>query len=171
VTSFVQDLRQHQLQDRVLGMSISEFGRRTKENGSAGTDHGTSAPMFFFGPSVNAGIAGPQPNFGQVDRRGDFYYDHDFRHVYASVLNQWFDVSQDVVSSIFSSNTSHIPILRPPPLDLAKVDFNADGKLDFNDFLEFTQAFGTNEAKYDLDGDGNVGFGDFLKFVNAYRNR
>ncbi|MDE2954577.1 MAG: hypothetical protein OXR71_08640, partial [Gemmatimonadota bacterium] len=137
----------------------------------AGTDHGTSAPMFFFGPSVNAGIAGPAPNFEQVDRRGDFYYDHDFRHVYASVLNDWFDVSQDVVSNIFSSNTSHIPILRPPPIDLAKFDFNADGKLDFNDFLQFAKAYGSNEAKFDLDGDGNVGFGDFLRFVDAYRNR
>ena len=171
VTAFVQDLRQHQLQDRVLGMSISEFGRRTKENGSAGTDHGTSAPMFFFGPSVQAGIAGPNPDFERVDRRGDFYHDYHFRHVYASVLNQWFDVPHDVLSNIFSSNPSHIPILRPPPIDLAKFDFNADGKLDFNDFLEFTQAFGTDKAKYDLDGDGKVGFGDFLRFVDAYRNR
>ena len=170
VTSFVQDLRQHQLQDRVLGMSISEFGRRVKENGSAGTDHGTSAPMFFFGTSVNGGIAGPQPNFERVDRRGDFFFDNDFRHVYASVLNQWFDVSEDVVSNIFSSNPSHVPILRPK-LDLAQVDFNADGKLDFTDFLEFAQAFGGTEAKFDLDGDGKVGFNDFLRFVDAYRNR
>ncbi len=170
VTAFVQDLRQHQLQDRVLGMSISEFGRRVKENGSAGTDHGTSAPMFFFGTSVNAGIAGMSPNFEQVDGRGDFFHDYHFRQVYASVLNQWFDVSENVISSIFSSNPSLIPILRSIP-DLAKVDFNADGKLDFADFIEFAQAYGSTEAKYDLDGDGSVGFGDFLRFVEAYRNR
>ena len=108
VTSFVQDLRQHQLQDRVLGMSISEFGRRTKENGSAGTDHGTSAPMFFFGPSVQAGISGPAPNFEQVDRRGDFYYDHDFRHVYASVLNQWFErIARCCLKHLFIQHVSY----------------------------------------------------------------
>ena len=170
VTAFVQDLRQHQLQDRVLGMSISEFGRRTKENGSAGTDHGTSAPLFFFGPTVNAGITGKVPNFDQTDRRGDFFYEYHFRQVYASVLNQWFDVSGNVISSIFPSNPSLVPVLRSIS-DQSKVDFNADGKVDFTDFIEFAQGYGGTNPKYDLDSDGTVGFGDFLRFVDAYRNR
>ena len=170
VAAFVQDLREHQLQDRVLGMSISEFGRRVKENGSAGTDHGTSAPMFFFGPSINASVVGADPNFDRVDNRGDFFYDYDFRQVYASVLNQWFDVSENVLSNIFSSSPALIPLLSSTS-QFAKADFNADGKVDFNDFLQFAQAYGGTEAQYDLDGDGNVGFGDFLQFVEAYRNR
>jgi hypothetical protein len=170
VTAFTQDLRQNQLQDRVLGMTMSEFGRRVKENGSAGSDHGTSAPLFFFGTSVNAGVAGAAPNFEQVDNRGDFFYDYHFRQVYGSVLNQWFDVSEDVISSIFPSNPTLVPILRTTP-GLDKVDFNADGKLDFTDFIEFAQAYGGTEAKYDLDGDGSVGFGDFLRFADAFRNR
>ncbi|MDP6038888.1 MAG: DUF1501 domain-containing protein, partial [Candidatus Latescibacteria bacterium] len=126
VTAFVQDLRQNQLQDRVLGMTMSEFGRRVKENGSGGSDHGTSAPLFFFGTSVNAGIAGAAPNFEQVDNRGDFFYEYHFRQVYGSVLNQWFDVSEDLISSIFPSTPSLLPILRSIP-SLDKVDFNADG--------------------------------------------
>lgn len=170
VAAFVQDLREHQLQDRVLGMSISEFGRRVKENGSAGTDHGTSAPMFFFGSSINASVVGADPNFDRVDNRGDFFYDYDFRQVYASVLNQWFDVSENVLSNIFSSSPALIPLLSSTS-QFAKADFNADGKVDFNDFLQFAQAYGGTEAQYDLDGDGNVGFGDFLQFVEAYRNR
>lgn len=170
VAAFVQDLREHQLQDRVLGMSISEFGRRVKENGSAGTDHGTSAPMFFFGPSINASVVGADPNFDRVDNRGDFFYDYDFRQVYASVLNQWFDVSENVLSNIFSSSPALIPLLSSTS-QFAKADFNADGKVDFNDFLQFAQAYGGTESQYDLDGDGNVGFGDFLQFVEAYRNR
>ena len=170
VAAFVQDLREHQLQDRVLGMSISEFGRRVKENGSAGTDHGTSAPMFFFGPSINASVVGADPNFDRVDNRGDFFYDYDFRQVYASVLNQWFAVSENVLSNIFSSSPALIPLLSSTS-QFAKADFNADGKVDFNDFLQFAQAYDGTEAQYDLDGDGNVGFGDFLQFVEAYRNR
>ena len=170
VTAFVRDLRAHQLQDRVLGMSISEFGRRVKENGSAGTDHGTSAPMFFFGPSVDAGVVGAAPDFERVDGRGDFYYEYDFRQVYASVLNQWFDVSENVLSNIFSSSPELIPLLNAAS-QFAKVDFNRDGKVDFNDFLQFAQAYGGTKAQYDLDGDGSVGFGDFLQFVEAYRNR
>ena len=170
VTAFTQDLRQNQLQDRVLGMSMSEFGRRTKENGSAGSDHGTSAPLFFFGTSVNAGIAGPAPNFDQVDKRGDFFYDHHFRQVYASVLNQWFNVSENVLTSIFPSNPSIVPILRSTP-SLTQADFNADGKVDFADFIEFASAYGGTDTKYDLDNNGSVGFGDFLRFADAFRNR
>ncbi len=48
------------------------------------------------------------------------------------------------------------------------IDFNADGRLDFNDFLLFINAFDTTNPSYDLDADGLVGFGDFLRFVNAY---
>lgn len=170
VSAFTQDLKQHNLQDRVLGMSMSEFGRRTKENGSGGTDHGTSAPIFFFGTNVNAGVAGKAPDFETVDRRGDFFHEYHFRQVYASVLNQWFGVSENLITSLFPSNPSLVPILRPTP-DLTTSDFNADGKVDFTDFIEFAQNYGGTNAKYDLDSDGTVGFGDFLRFVDAYRNR
>lgn len=54
-------------------------------------------------------------------------------------------------------------------------DFNGDGRVDFEDFLHFAQAYGTwvgenatIEAAFDLDLDGAVGFGDFLMFVRAY---
>ena len=47
-------------------------------------------------------------------------------------------------------------------------DFNADGRLDFNDFLLFANAFGSADSRFDLDADGAVGFGDFLRFVRVY---
>src|ERR1700682_5146538 len=49
LTAFMQDLAGHGYGDKVLVMTWSEFGRRVKENGSAGTDHGTAAPMFLLG--------------------------------------------------------------------------------------------------------------------------
>ena len=48
------------------------------------------------------------------------------------------------------------------------VDFNADGRLDFFDFLLFTSAFGSVNAPFDLNSDGQVGFSDFLQFATAY---
>jgi len=33
-------------------MTFSEFGRRAKENGSRGTDHGSAAPMLLVGGKV-----------------------------------------------------------------------------------------------------------------------
>jgi len=37
------------------GPRFSEFGRRVAENASAGTDHGTAAPVFLAGARVRAG--------------------------------------------------------------------------------------------------------------------
>lgn len=52
-------------------------------------------------------------------------------------------------------------------------DFNADGRVDFVDFLAFAQVFGSSQsenwdAKFDLDRDGVIGFGDFLRFAVAF---
>ena len=49
-----------------------------------------------------------------------------------------------------------------------RTDFNADGKVDFLDFLAFAQNYGTTSAAYDLDGSGRVDFADFLQFVKSY---
>jgi uncharacterized protein (DUF1501 family) len=170
VTAFTQDLNQLGLQDRVMGMTLSEFGRRVKENGSTGTDHGTTAPMFFFGPQLNAGIYGTAPNFENLDSRGDFLHEFHFRQAYASVLNQWFGISDEALKLVFPSNPSTLPLIRATP-SLDKVDFTGDGKLDFADFIEFAQAYGSNNSKFDIDGDGTVGFTDFLTFADAFRNR
>src|ERR1700716_810551 len=61
LTAFMQDLQGHGLGDRVLVMTWSEFGRRVKENGSAGTDHGTAAPMFLLGAPSRVGAMGTSP--------------------------------------------------------------------------------------------------------------
>ena len=50
-------------------------------------------------------------------------------------------------------------------------DFNADGQIDFRDFLIFANAFGSADSRFDLDADGRVGFGDFLRFVRVYESR
>lgn len=170
VTAFTQDLNALGLQDRVMGMTLSEFGRRVKENGSNGTDHGTTAPMFFFGPQLNAGVYGAAPNFDVLDSRGDFLHEFHFRQAYASVLNQWFGVSDDALKLVFPTTPGTLPLIRVTP-SLDKVDFTGDGKLDFSDFISFAQSFGSNNPKFDIDGDGTVGFSDFLTFADAFRNR
>ena len=43
-------------------MTFSEFGRRAKENGSRGTDHGSAAPMFLVGGKVKPGLVGAHPS-------------------------------------------------------------------------------------------------------------
>ncbi len=56
----------------------------------------------------------------------------------------------------------------PAPPGQKTADFNGDGIVNFADFFDFVDAFGTTDAKYDLDGNGIVNFADFFEFVDAY---
>jgi uncharacterized protein (DUF1501 family) len=86
--AFYNDLKRQENDGRVLTMCFSEFGRRVSQNASGGTDHGTAAPMFFFGPMVRRGVIGEHPSLRDLDS-GDLKFRVDFRSVYAGVLKQW----------------------------------------------------------------------------------
>ena len=88
VVAFQADLKEQGNDKRVVTMVFSEFGRRVKQNGSNGTDHGTAAPMFIIGPSVKPGIVGRHPSLNDLDQ-GDLKYGVDFRSVYTSLLEDW----------------------------------------------------------------------------------
>ena len=57
---------------------------------------------------------------------------------------------------------------------LANPDFDGNGTVDFDDFVQFAAKFGLSqkddgyEARYDLNGNGSVGFSDFLIFAGAF---
>jgi uncharacterized protein (DUF1501 family) len=86
--AFYQDLAAHGLQDRVLALTFSEFGRRVAQNASSGTDHGTAMPLFVIGGQVKGGVYGDHPSLTDLDN-GDLKFATDFRAVYATVLERW----------------------------------------------------------------------------------
>ena len=88
IRAFYSDLKAQSNDSRVLTMSFSEFGRRVAQNASQGTDHGTAAPMFLFGPMVKAGLHSTHPPLNDLDS-GDLKYQVDFRSVYAGILEGW----------------------------------------------------------------------------------
>ena len=88
VRAFYADLKAQENDKRVMTMVFSEFGRRVGQNASGGTDHGTAAPMFVFGPMVRAGLHGEHPSMRDLDD-GDLKFRIDFRQVYATVLERW----------------------------------------------------------------------------------
>ncbi len=77
--------------DDAVVLTYAEFGRRPKENVSAGTDHGTANVHFALGGRVAGGIYGKAPDLGQLSD-GNPAYALDFRGVYTTVLDQWWSV-------------------------------------------------------------------------------
>ena len=101
MTAFYKDLAARGHGDRVLMMTFSEFGRRAKENGSRGTDHGSAAPLFLVGGKVKAGVVGSYPSLTDLPQ-GNLKHHTDFRQVYAAILDQWLGVtSKDVLGQEF----------------------------------------------------------------------
>jgi uncharacterized protein (DUF1501 family) len=86
--AFQNDLEAMGKADQVLTMTFSEFGRRVRENGSQGTDHGTAEPMFLLGTTLKGGLYGAQPALDDLDN-GDLRFQVDFRAVYGTVLERW----------------------------------------------------------------------------------
>jgi uncharacterized protein (DUF1501 family) len=88
VQSFLTEIDGADHGDRVTLLIFSEFGRRLRENASAGTDHGTAAPVFLIGRPIQGGLHGPYPNLANL-KDGDPEHAIDFRRVYATVLERW----------------------------------------------------------------------------------
>jgi len=86
VGAFYQDLAAHGVADKVLIATWSEFGRRPRENASAGTDHGAAAPLILIGDPVKGGIYGKTPSLTDLDSTGNLKYQVDFRAVYQEIL-------------------------------------------------------------------------------------
>jgi hypothetical protein len=87
---FYDDLRYYGLDQKVLSLTFSEFGRRVAENGSEGTDHGTAAPVMLFGPALRGnGFVGDHPSLSDLNNRGNLKYTLDFRSIYTTILTDW----------------------------------------------------------------------------------
>jgi uncharacterized protein (DUF1501 family) len=86
--AFYDELHQSGHDGRVVSLAFSEFGRRLRQNGSGGTDHGVAGPSFVFGPAVKPGLHGSYPSLDRLDQ-GDLVHTVDFRSVYADVLDNW----------------------------------------------------------------------------------
>jgi uncharacterized protein (DUF1501 family) len=89
VGTFLEDLRAHAQDRRVLILTWSEFGRRVEENGSSGTDHGAASLLFVLGSRVRGGLFGSPLSLTDLDPDGNLQFTTDFRSVYASILRNW----------------------------------------------------------------------------------
>lgn len=115
ISAFQEDLELMGLDERVMGMTYSEFGRRIKSNASLGTDHGAAAPLIMFGKHAKKGILGTSPDIpADIQVVNNIPFQYDFRSVYASVLEQWFCVKQPALRSILLQNYQSLPLITGP---------------------------------------------------------
>jgi uncharacterized protein (DUF1501 family) len=89
--AFLDDLQSARLEDRVMVLAFSEFGRRVRENASQGTDHGAAGPVFLAGRKTAGGLVGTMPDLSNLDS-GDIKMSTDLREIYAAILETWLGV-------------------------------------------------------------------------------
>ena len=113
VKAFMDDLTLLGLQDRVIGMTTSEFGRRIISNASRGTDHGAAAPIMLFGNAILGGIIGNNPTIPLETKWEDNVpMQYDFRSVYGSILEQWFCVARTDVQKVLTKAYQSLPVIQ-----------------------------------------------------------
>jgi uncharacterized protein (DUF1501 family) len=94
IGAFYADLAAHGIADRVLILTISEFGRTAYENGGRGTDHGFSSVALAIGGAVNGGAYGLYPGLSDGHLVFDGLTDvtTDFRSVYSTAFASFMGV-------------------------------------------------------------------------------
>ena len=89
ISCFFADLREHGVEDRVVMLVFTEFGRRVKDNGS-GTDHGSGGLSMVLGAPVKGGQYGQFPSMQEGDLlEGDLHFSYDYRGLYGTLAEKW----------------------------------------------------------------------------------
>ncbi len=104
------------LAESTLLMTTSEFGRRIRENGSAGTDHGTAGTQLLLGPAVDGGRVIGDVAADPADP-DNLAISLDARSFYATAL-EWLAGSHD---HTIGNQTEEILGTAPEPLSLLRL--------------------------------------------------
>ena len=112
IAAFWADLGERK--DEVVLMTMTEFGRTVRENGSGGTDHGHGSCLFVLGTAVDGGkVHGDFPDLarGELYEGRDLPVTTDFRSVFSEVAEKHLGVS--ATSELFPGwRGSRLPLLR-----------------------------------------------------------
>jgi uncharacterized protein (DUF1501 family) len=153
ISAFQADLTQLGISKRVIGMTFSEFGRRIKSNGSAGTDHGAAQPVFIFGEPVKQGVLGNPPDLpSSLNAESSLPMQYDFRSVYATVLRDWFCVDPNDITTMLYKNYQYLPLLETTECKLPEVNTLGDKLIrnDPNPFVNSTTITFKTQGGYTL---------------------
>jgi uncharacterized protein (DUF1501 family) len=128
--AFQDDLQGLGIEDRVMTVTFSEFGRQVAENGTFGTDHGTSAPMMVIGKGVNPGVSGTNPNLSSLSNNNLTGYQHDYRQVFTTLLQDWLGANNGTLDEVgfYPFSGQKLPLVNTQYVDTSgtTVDYTAD---------------------------------------------
>ncbi|MEL6649535.1 MAG: DUF1501 domain-containing protein [Bacteroidota bacterium] len=128
IYAFQQDLQGLGLEDRVMTLTFSEFGRTVTQNGSLGTDHGTSAPMILIGKGVTPGVTGTNPDLSNITSNNFNTFQHDYRSVFATVLQDWLGAN---TSSLTAAQLENFEQQKLPLINSNFIDPNTGNSIDY----------------------------------------
>ncbi|MBK8967959.1 MAG: DUF1501 domain-containing protein [Saprospiraceae bacterium] len=112
VKAFYDDLEGLDLADKVVSCTFSEFGRCARENGSAGTDHGTLAPMLIFGKALAGGVHGTNVDLTNLANDNQLQgQQFDYRQVFTTLLQDWLGASNYVLEQTMFEGYAKMPIV------------------------------------------------------------
>jgi uncharacterized protein (DUF1501 family) len=130
IAAFQKDLRALGIDQRVLGMTFSEFGRRIKSNNSYGTDHGTAAPVFLFGSCVSGNIIGNNPTISSsVGNDEGVQMQYDFRSIYATIMQDWFKVPKADIQRVLFKEFTYVPFIKDCSITPTEEELLAESKI------------------------------------------
>ena len=171
VLAFQTDLKAQQLEHRVMGLTMSEFGRRIKSNASAGTDHGTAAPMFLFGKYANPTVLGANPQIpANATTNTNLAVSYDYREIYMSVLQNWFCLTTPEAQAVLLHNQMPANASIAPCIALAVklVNFDVEKLLPNDANLSWSTTEEENLEKFDIMR--SVNGVDFVKVAEVAAN-
>ncbi|MEI6408119.1 MAG: DUF1501 domain-containing protein [Bacteroidota bacterium] len=117
VKFFFDDLQGLGLSDQVMACTFSEFGRCAKENGSAGTDHGTLAPMFVFGKGAHGGVTGTNVDLNNLSNDNQVQgTQFDYRQVFTTLLQDWLGASNYILEQTMFEGYTKLPLINSQAL-------------------------------------------------------
>jgi uncharacterized protein (DUF1501 family) len=137
IAAFQNDITLMGKANKVTGMTFSEFGRRVIANTSVGTDHGSGAPVIFFGAALNGGVSGTSPVLpANPTGSTQVPLQYDFRQLYSTVMQKWLCMTNAESQTILNGNYTTVPIFNELVLPLDGMELNGiwDGafaKLEF----------------------------------------
>ena len=119
VQAFMQEMDAQKKSDKILGMTLTEFGRTVHSNGTNGTDHGTVSPMLFFGNKLDTSVLGENPNIpSRIDGQYDLNRQFDYRQLYQAVINQWLGGTSTTSSEVLFKDFDDVQLIAKEYADL-----------------------------------------------------